>query len=875
MRIRRIALRNFGGVDRSDVAFPSDGVTVIEGDNETGKTSLIRALDAIIEYADNSMSRKIKELVPVGMDVGPEVEIEVETGDYAFTYRKRWIRDRETVLEISQPSHEQLTGRDAHDRVVAILDETLDTDLWRALRLDQGTALEQATFKGSALGRALDAASGGDVAGEHGDALWDRLKAEYARYWTKTGRAKDDLASARRDLEAASEAVTSGRAHLLSLDKDTAEVERLKAQIDGLEIATTEAEAAVEELEERVEKITKIRRRIDTAVVERERSGAALGEARSERSRRDEQLEQLEAARLALEEIEAEVKGAEPERHLLTKDVADADAEVAAVRAAWEDSQRIYERSRQDAELRRWEIEVAQVHDRRQRIDAARTELLEATATMELIAVDQDQLGHIEEAYLRVVELRAAVGRALPVVRIDAKRDLTLILDETRVDLDQGESRTITTHGHTEVVIPDTVTFVVTAGTDGSDIVEELRLAQALFATLCDRGGVSGFEDARAQVDRKADAERTSSTAHETIKRDLADLTFEGLVHKFESLTSRISEYRSSRSDEPSLPRDHSVAQEAEAGAKQALAETDGALERATQRSVAARERMTELEKMTAGREGKLEIARNAVGSARTVLESARSELSDDAIASAESEARKALKAGEREVADLETQLRDLDAETLDALLGNALARRDRSRSDLADRSDRRKEVQIKLALETERGPARLVDEAETHLVEAERRHGAIEGRAAAAALLHTTFDVHRSAAHRRYIQPFRDEVERLGRIVFGATFEAGLDENLSIDTRTLDGETLAFSQLSTGAQEQLGVLSRLACARLVSDDGGAPVVLDDALGWTDPARLDRMGAAISTAADDCQVIILTCVPDRYSAVGKARTIRV
>ncbi len=60
-----------------------------------------------------------------------------------------------------------------------------------------------------------------------------------------------------------------------------------------------------------------------------------------------------------------------------------------------------------------------------------------------------------------------------------------------------------------------------------------------------------------------------------------------------------------------------------------------------------------------------------------------------------------------------------------------------------------------------------------------------------------------------------------------------------------------------------------------VAPEGGAPVIFDDALGWTDPGRLDRMGAAISTAADDCQVIILTCVPNRYSSVGKARVVAI
>jgi uncharacterized protein YhaN len=289
----------------------------------------------------------------------------------------------------------------------------------------------------------------------------------------------------------------------------------------------------------------------------------------------------------------------------------------------------------------------------------------------------------------------------------------------------------------------------------------------------------------------------------------------------------------------------------------------------------AAKERLTVLERAVAGREGKLEIARNAMESARTLLEEARAERADDAIATAEKEAAAAVTAAKQAVANLETKLRELDAETLDALLENARALTKRRRTELSDVTERKKALEITLRVETERGPARLADEAETRLVEVQRTFESLDRRAKAAVVLHETFSRHRAIAHRRYIQPFRDEIERLGRIVYGPTFEVALAEDLSIETRTLGGDTLPFVLLSTGAQEQLGVLSRIACARLVSDDGGVPVVIDDALGWTDPNRLDLMGAAISSAAEDCQVIILTCVPDRYSSVGKARTVRI
>ena len=56
--------------------------------------------------------------------------------------------------------------------------------------------------------------------------------------------------------------------------------------------------------------------------------------------------------------------------------------------------------------------------------------------------------------------------------------------------------------------------------------------------------------------------------------------------------------------------------------------------------------------------------------------------------------------------------------------------------------------------------------------------------------------------------------------------------------------------------------------------DGGAPVVFDDALGWTDPGRLAQMCEAIAVAGRDSQVIVLTCTPDRYAAIADATVIR-
>ena len=135
MRILSIHLKNYRGVTDRRVEFPRDGVTVVEGPNEAGKSSLAEALDLILDVFDSTTSRRWKAVQPVGEDVGTEVEIELETGKYRFTYRKRFFKRRQTELTITRPRHEQLRGREAHERVQAILKETIDYDLWRALRV--------------------------------------------------------------------------------------------------------------------------------------------------------------------------------------------------------------------------------------------------------------------------------------------------------------------------------------------------------------------------------------------------------------------------------------------------------------------------------------------------------------------------------------------------------------------------------------------------------------------------------------------------------------------------------------------------------------------------------------------------------------------
>ena len=140
--------------------------------------------------------------------------------------------------------------------------------------------------------------------------------------------------------------------------------------------------------------------------------------------------------------------------------------------------------------------------------------------------------------------------------------------------------------------------------------------------------------------------------------------------------------------------------------------------------------------------------------------------------------------------------------------------------------------------------------------------------------LLYATMKEERDAARRAYVAPLKEKIERLGRLVFDSSFEVEVTEDLSVASRTMEGSNVPFESLSGGTKEQISLISRLACAMTISNDGGASLILDDALGYTDPERLKLMGAVLAKAGKECQIIILTCVPDRYNNVGEATVVR-
>ena len=870
MRIHRVQLRNYRGVVDRTVEFPTEGVTIIEGANEIGKTCIPQAIDLILDKLDSSGAKSVKGAKPVHRDEVPEVEIELSSGRYRFVYYKRWLRRPRTILTVSAPRSENLTGREAHERVKGILAETLDEELWKALRIEQGTGVNPPSFEAPSLLRTLDQAAGGAVDGDPENDLWERICAERERFWTATGRVKSGRRSSQREVEEAGDEVANLERRLDSIESDTERVEYLVADRPRLVLVRDQCERNERELKEKLASTEVIRNKVQSCETAHLSAVAQRTGILADKRRRRSVVEALAARTDELAALEAESQRAAPALLAAIDHSEKVQTDYGAARTALDEAEEGQRKINQDRDHYRLRIDASRLGERYKRVLVAQGTLRVAEAQLDSAKVDDDLVVRIEDAHLAMVRAEAAAAS----VETTAEADLPMQIGDDELTLAAGATDSRVVANVVNVIVPGVVRVRVRAGVGPGNLGVDIDSARREFDRLCALGEVAGPHEARLAADQWKAAVRERAEAVSAIKRDIGDVTVEVLREKIEALSQRIERYAAERTSDPLFPPNLEEA-ELRVSENEQLMATLRSEHRSCEDIVrAAAKFRTEAEVSAAELRVRIENARMAVEHAETGLASDRENCSDaeldEALRAVQSEVENALESLER----ARDALLAADPDSLQARLENAGAARERATEALEANRRQLTELHIRLEMLGEQGLHTRLGEAKSKLGHLERQHRGIESRAHAAQLLHARFEKRRGQARQRYRAPLITRIQELGRIVFEPKFQVELGEDLSVTRRTLDGVTLDVDQLSAGAREQLGLLSRLACAILVSPDGGgAPVIIDDALGWSDPDRLERMGATIAEAGKECQIIILTCTPGRYAHVGNARVI--
>ena len=157
-----------------------------------------------------------------------------------------------------------------------------------------------------------------------------------------------------------------------------------------------------------------------------------------------------------------------------------------------------------------------------------------------------------------------------------------------------------------------------------------------------------------------------------------------------------------------------------------------------------------------------------------------RSTASDDELAvKAEADGEEARRATAL-VAELGAELARSAPDAVTAALNDAVRRADSVDGRHDEAAEALREVTTQLKVYGTEGRKGRLDAAQTEREHAEAEYLRMHRRARAAQLLRSVMVRHRDATRLRYVDPFRNQVERLGRIVFGDSFEVEIDSALA-----------------------------------------------------------------------------------------------
>lgn len=875
MRLQRLTLRHVRGVEERTVTLASagadTGVVIVEGLNEAGKSTLGDALDVLLTYKDSSRHGDVRSLQSAGREEPPEVEAELDLGGHRFVYHKRYLKRTATTLTFSAPRGEQLSGDAAHDRVDALLHEHLDVALWSSLRLRQADGLVQ-TAPGHARGLATALAEHSDASaiGDRELTVLQRVQEEYERYFTaKAGTPKPllrDAATTVQDLTGDLAAIDEKRA---TLTADVERADRLTRSLPALRSQVAETAARAEEHAARRAEVAALAEQVDRLRDVAEQAAATL-----------ERLEERRRSRAALTEELAEVTAAQQERtaalataQARQRDVEErlelARAELEAAQERQRDARGARELAQGDLDLLGQQQALARSRARAERATEALARRRDAEATTAAITLDDAGLDELRAAQHELTRARAALDAVSPELRFTADRDVELLADGESMEMAPGERARWPVRGTFSLRIEEVGEVEVLAGAGIDDAAEAHRLAAEELRVGFERAGVTDLAAAERAVRQRREAERTIAEAQRERETALEGQAAEELDEEIDRLERTVARELGTRDTTAALPDSIAAARAALEAATAAERDADEgvagpATEVESARAALERDRAHAIELTTRCSE-----ADHRLTAIRAELAEARERTSDDELAAEVAAAEEARTAAQAEAGTAASRLAAADPDAVNELADNAAAVSADARDRLQAAEQDLRDTRVRISALGGDGLWEQREAVATELTHAQTTLMGLERRAEAARTLRDTLERHRIEARDRYAAPLREELVVYGRMLYGPEFDLELDDDLRIARRYLDGLWLDVTQLSVGAREQLALLGRLACASLLGEHGGV-LLFDDALGNTDPDRLERLGAVLRSAGQHAQVIVLTSYPDRYRHVGGA-----
>lgn len=854
--IRRIAVKNFRKF-RAPVVIEglTDGLNVVIEPNETGKSTLLEALRAAFFVRFNTRNQLAQSFAPHGDAVSPEVEVAFDVDGTPWSVTKHFLRS--ASVEVSGPQG-RAQGEEAEARLSALLGSVRDTSrggdvatygalglLWVA-QTEALSVTAPGQIVRDSIASTLEAEVGSIMGGAAYRRVRDRVEAQYELYWTPTGQKRGRQTDARERLEAAETTARETADRLATLERSFSDVEAARARLKiiqremsdntdaqtrsglvaSLDIARAAAQilttrrAEQEAVNGKVKALADLQQRHDDATQARMNANAALTQATEQRLG---VTDALSAAKQKVVDARAALDSARTNRQ--------------AARTALAEGEERIRQSRRGAA-----IQAA----RRRHADLLKLEEQNSTAkALSDTAIAPKVLTSLEAHDRAVAEAQAVVNAGATRIALSGSADGITIDDEPMAI----GARIVDREVH---ICFGAAELQITPPASATSAAEVLASALRKRKTALDDLGVVDLAAARARNEIARDAAAELRTLEARIEAATPADDVLQLAAGSAALKLFIAELGTEDAiGEGELP-DIAALTKAMDTADSAAARAEGAQDSAIE--ALRRAEQEEAPLATAEARASSDVA-NAVSTLEAIERRPEWTTLTENLAKAREQAAEAS-------VKVEDALRDASAhddaaikrkiELIDARVRTAVETRTRLETDIA---------RLEGTIESEGGLG-LADRTAAASEEVEVARLALQritDEAQTLKVLRSTLDAARNETSAKFVGPVTARAKRhIERLLPGC--ELTFSEDLGLESVIRAGMEENCASLSRGTQEQLAVLTRIAFADMLLEQGKpVSLILDDPLVYSDDARLDTMIEILSDAATRMQVVLLTC----------------
>ena len=877
MLIRRIAVRNFRKLlHGAEIDELKPGLTVIVGDNEEGKSTLLKALQSAFFDRYKLTGDAANDMKPFGSEVRPEVEVDFDVDQTSYRLKKGFLQSSSALLESNgdrwqnDSAEDQLRdvlGFSSPDRGAA---KEKHRGLSGLLWVEQGKAfaplqLNQDTR--NALHEAIEGEVGQVTGGERGRKLLEAVQKNYDEYYTKkAGREKEVLKKARAAVESLKSEVESLENEEAQYDYKVDILAKLKNNLASYqsEDQLARAQAEVEEAQNAARGLEAVEAKITAAEERLKGAKTAFEFARAAWKTRKDKVERLQDVETEAEPVARNVENLNEELRLATEARDRAEdrlrVESAALESA-ESNRTAAGRERERAELT---VSLEELDGRIQRARDIQTETARDRETAAGIPIDEATLARLHEKDRDLENKRAALEAVATTLDFSPNDDQSVNVDGQTWDV--GRQRRVTEK--TTLELEGFGLLVITPG--GEDIrtrrsaVEEL---QRSLDTELQRVGYDSIEAAEIAWRGK----NALQTRIEQAQARLAEIVPEGLeklqTHA-DDLREQLGAVKALLSDPTSPPCSVRKAKEVE---KAALSQEETVLAAQTaagEQLKAEEKNFSDIQERRTGTTSTLAQLEKEIKRLRNDLDNSRKDKADIALEQDVDAAGKTYDTRATELENLKKKRERMFPDSVQAELARSQDAYENLQKQIAKDKEQADKLEGELRGIGQKGLGEKAQQKRGELEAAIQNLARLELDANAWKLLRDTLQQAEREAKEIFLAPVTKRLQPYMNLVFPDTKLHLDDEGMEIAAlhRTHDEP---FASLSIGTREQIAVLARLALADLLREKGRPVVlILDDALVNCDDGRFKRMAHALLKAAKNVQVIILTCHEARYQALG-------